>query len=90
MDEHEFIAERNGANLTHLRTMAHWVLGSQSEADDALEEACTRLSRHPPAIDNLGERLTTLLAQICLDRLRARAAQSEGLSANARVANVSM
>jgi DNA-directed RNA polymerase specialized sigma24 family protein len=90
MDEHEFNAERSGANLTHLRTMAHWVLGSQSEADDALDEACTRLSRHPPAIDNLGERLTTLLAQICLDRLRARAAQSEGLSADARVANVSM
>jgi DNA-directed RNA polymerase specialized sigma24 family protein len=90
MDEHEFIAERSGANLTHLRTMAHWVLGSQSEADDALDEACTRLSRYPRGIDNLGERLTTVLAQICLDRLRARAAQSAGLSADASVANVSM
>jgi DNA-directed RNA polymerase specialized sigma24 family protein len=89
MDQHEFIAERSGANLTHLRTMAHWVLGSQSEADDALEEAYMRLSRHPWGTDNLGERLTTVLAQICLDRLRARAAQSAGLSANARVANVS-
>jgi DNA-directed RNA polymerase specialized sigma24 family protein len=89
MDRHEFIAERSGANLTHLRTMAHWVLGSQSEADDALEEACIRLSRYPRGIDNLGERLTTLLAQICLDRLRARAAQSAGLSADPRAANVS-
>jgi RNA polymerase sigma-70 factor, ECF subfamily len=83
MDHHEWMASRSGANLPHLRKMAHWVLGSQGEADEALEEACLRLSRsHPGGIENLGEELTTLLAGICLDRLRSRAARSPGVSAD--------
>jgi DNA-directed RNA polymerase specialized sigma24 family protein len=88
MDEHELIARRSGANVGHLRTMAYWVLGSQSEADDALEEACRRLSRSG-SIGNLGEELTTLLARVCLDRLRSRAARSVGVSADARPVNAS-
>jgi RNA polymerase sigma-70 factor (ECF subfamily) len=70
--------------------MAYWVLGSRSEADDALDEASIRLSRSGlSVIENPGEELTTLLARICLDRLRSRAAQSAGVSADVRPANAS-
>ena len=90
MDEHELMARRSGANVGHLRTMAYWVLGSHREADDALEEACLRLSRAGGSgIGNFGEELTTHLARVCLDRLRSRAAQSVGVSADPRPANAS-
>ncbi len=90
MDQLELTAVRSGANLAHLRKMAYWVLGSQSDADDALDEAWIRLSRsRGSGVGNLGEELTALLARVCLDRLRARAAQSVGVSADARPANAS-
>jgi RNA polymerase sigma-70 factor, ECF subfamily len=90
MDVHELTARRSGANLAHLRAMAYWVLGSQSEADDALDEAYIRLSRSAGSgTENLGEELTTLLARVCLDRLRSRAAQSARVSADVRPANAS-
>jgi RNA polymerase sigma-70 factor, ECF subfamily len=88
MDQLELTAVLSGADLPHLRKMAYWVLGSRSEADDALDEACRRLSRSG-GIGNLGEELTTLLAGVCLDRLRSRARQSAGVSADARPANAS-
>lgn len=43
MDEHEGLAERFEANRTHLRAVAYRMLGSLSEADDAVQEACLRL-----------------------------------------------
>ena len=90
MDQLELTAVRSGADLAHLRKMAYWVLGSQSEAEDALDEACGRLRRSGGSgIENSGEELTTLLARVCLDRLRVRSDQSVGVSADARPANAS-
>jgi DNA-directed RNA polymerase specialized sigma24 family protein len=43
MDEHEWLAERFEANWTHLRAVAYRMLGSLSDADDAVQEACLRL-----------------------------------------------
>jgi RNA polymerase sigma-70 factor, ECF subfamily len=76
MNEHELAGPRRAANVAHLRTMAQWVLGSQSEADDAFQEACLRLGcSRPTGSENVGEQLTSLLAEVCLDRLRAREAR---------------
>jgi RNA polymerase sigma-70 factor (ECF subfamily) len=78
MNEHELAAPRRAANVAHLRTMAQWVLGSQSEADDAFQEAWVRLGRsRTSGLENVGEQLTSLLADVCLDRLRARESRRE-------------
>ena len=54
------------------------MLGSSHEADDAVQEAWLRLSRADAgAVDNLGGWLTTVVARVCLDMLRARAAKRE-------------
>ncbi len=66
------------AHRTHLRAVAFRLLGSLSEADDAVQETWLRLNRSGPAgIDNVGGWLTTVVAHICLDRLRARKAARE-------------
>jgi RNA polymerase sigma factor (sigma-70 family) len=63
---------------SHLRAVAYRMLGSVSEAEDAVQEAWLRLARaDQPAIQNLGGWLTTVTARICLDMLRARAACRE-------------
>jgi RNA polymerase sigma-70 factor (ECF subfamily) len=73
MSEHDWLAERFEAQRTHLQTVAYRMLGSRSEADDAVQEAWLRLSRSQArAIDNLGGWLTTAVARICLDMLRSR------------------
>src|SRR5260370_30765201 len=78
MDEHEYIAERFEEHRTRLRAVAYRMLGSLSEADDAVQEAWLRLSRSDAGeIENLGGWLTTVVARVSLNMLRSRAARRE-------------
>ena len=78
MDEQDWLAERFEENRTHLRTVAYRMLGSLSEADDAVQEAWLRLSRSDTSsVENLGGWLTTVVARVCLDMLRSRKARRE-------------
>jgi RNA polymerase sigma-70 factor (ECF subfamily) len=78
MDEHEWLAERFEANRAHLHAVAYRMLGSLSEADDAVQEAWLRLSRSDTSgVENLGGWLTTIVARVCLDMLRSRKARRE-------------
>jgi RNA polymerase sigma factor (sigma-70 family) len=78
VDEREWMAERFEANRPHLRAVAFRMLGSVSEADDAVQEAWLRLSRSDPSgIENLGGWLTTVVARVCLDMLRSRKSRRE-------------
>jgi RNA polymerase sigma-70 factor (ECF subfamily) len=73
MNEHEWLAEQFEANRTHLQAVAYRMLGSLSEADDAVQESWLRLSRSDTSgVENLGGWLTTVVARICLDMLRSR------------------
>src|SRR6266699_5778375 len=78
MDEHNWLAEQFEANRSHLRAVAYRMLGSLSEADDAVQESWLHLSRSDTSgIENLGGWLTTVVARVCLDMLRARHARRE-------------
>src|ERR687896_2660394 len=78
MDEHHFLAEQFEENRTHLRAVAYRMLGSLSEADDAVQEAWLRLSRSETSgIENLGGWLTTVVGRVCLDMLRSRKSRRE-------------
>ncbi len=78
MDAQRWLSEQFEAQRPRLRGLAYRMLGSLSEAEDAVQEAWLRLSRHDAAaIDNLGGWLTTVVAHICLDSLRARQARRE-------------
>src|SRR5205823_2566033 len=66
------------AHRSHLRAAAYRMLGSLSEADDAVQEAWLRLSRSDTSgVKNLGGWLTTVVARVCLDMLRSRKARRE-------------
>jgi RNA polymerase sigma-70 factor (ECF subfamily) len=79
MDQGEgLLAERFQAHHPRLRAVAYQMLGSLSEADDAVQEAWLRVSRAGTGgVDNLGGWLTTVVARVCLDMLRSRAARRE-------------
>src|SRR5829696_8183999 len=78
MDEHDGLAERFEANRPHLRAVAYRMLGSISEADDAVQESWLRLSRSGTSgVENLGGWLTTVVARVCLDMLRSRRSRRE-------------
>src|SRR4051794_20692544 len=78
MDEHTGTSERFETHRGHLRAVAYRMLGSLDEADDAVQEAWLRLDRAGEAgVENLGGWLTTVVARVCLDRLRSRKAQRE-------------
>ena len=78
MEEHDFLAEQFEANRTHMRAVAYRMLGSMSEADDAVQEAWLRLSRSDTSgIQNLGGWLTTVVGRVCLDMLRSRKSRRE-------------
>src|SRR6059036_3236809 len=78
MDEHEWLAEQFEAYRTHLRAVAYRMLGSLSEADDAVQESWLRLSRTDTSgVENLGGWLTTVVARVCLDMLRSRQSRRE-------------
>jgi RNA polymerase sigma factor (sigma-70 family) len=78
VEERDWLAERFEDNRTQLRAVAYRMLGSVNEADDAVQESWLRLSRSEPAdIENLRAWLTTVVARVCLDMLRARNARRE-------------
>jgi RNA polymerase sigma factor (sigma-70 family) len=79
MDQGEgLLAERFQAHQPRLRAVAYQMLGSLSEADDAVQDAWLRVSRAGTGgVDNLGGWLTTVVARVCLDMLRSRAARRE-------------
>jgi RNA polymerase sigma-70 factor, ECF subfamily len=77
MDEREWLAERFEGQRPRLRGVAYRMLGSLSEADDAVQEAWLRLSRTDEDIDNLNAWLTTVVARVCLNMLRSRQSRHE-------------
>ena len=78
MDEHDWLAERFEEHRGHLRAVAYRMLGSLSEADDAVQESWLRLSRADTSgVENLGGWLTTVVGRVCLDMLRSRTSRRE-------------
>ncbi|MFI7666440.1 sigma-70 family RNA polymerase sigma factor [Nocardia sp. NPDC049526] len=78
MGENDSLADRFVAHRAHLVAVAYRMLGSLSEADDAVQEAWLRLSRvDTTEIDNLGGWLTTTVGRVCLDMLRSRKSRRE-------------
>jgi RNA polymerase sigma-70 factor (ECF subfamily) len=73
MADQAWLADRFEEQRAHLRSVAYRMLGSLSEADDAVQDTWLRLSRAPAdGIDNLGGWLTTVVARVCLNMLRSR------------------
>src|SRR4051794_5513586 len=78
MDERDWLAERFEGHRTRLRAVAYRMLGSLSEADDAVQEAWLRLNRtDSDEIENLGGWLTTVVARVSLNTLRSRNVRRE-------------
>jgi RNA polymerase sigma-70 factor (ECF subfamily) len=78
MNESDWLAERFESHRGHLRGVAYRMLGSVSEADDAIQEAWIRLSRTDAnEIENLRAWLTTVVARVCLNMLRSRRSRRE-------------
>ena len=78
MDENDRLAERFEAHREQLRAVAYRMLGSLSEADDAVQEAWLRLSRADTGeVESLSGWLTTVVARVCLDMLRSRKSRRE-------------
>src|ERR671922_233260 len=78
MDERDSLAERFEQHRTRLRAVAYRMLGSLSEADDAVQEAWIRLARSDAdEIENLGGWLTTVVARVSLNMLRSRKTRRE-------------
>ncbi len=78
MDEHDWLAARFEEHRSRLRAVAYRMLGSLTEADDAVQEAWLRLSRtDSEEIENLGGWLTTVVARVSLNMLRSRNVRRE-------------
>ena len=78
MAEYDWLAERFEENRPHLRAVAYRMLGSVSEADDAVQETWLRLSRSGTGgVENLGGWLTTIVARVSLNMLRSRTLRRE-------------
>jgi RNA polymerase sigma-70 factor (ECF subfamily) len=78
MDENQWLAERFEENRPHLRAVAHRMLGSLAEADDAVQDAWLRFSRSDTSeVANLGGWLTTIVARVCLNMLQSRRSRRE-------------
>jgi RNA polymerase sigma factor (sigma-70 family) len=78
MDENDWLTERFEEHRSHLRAVAYRMLGSLSEADDAVQETWLRLSLADTSeVDNLGGWLTTVVSRVCLNRLRSRKSRRE-------------
>ncbi|RKN39334.1 RNA polymerase sigma factor SigJ [Micromonospora endolithica] len=78
MDERDWLTDRFEEHRPRLRGVAYRMLGSASEADDAVQDAWLRVSRADTSgVDNLGAWLTTVVGRICLNMLRARRQRRE-------------
>jgi RNA polymerase sigma factor (sigma-70 family) len=78
MDENDWLAARFEDHRAHLRAVAYRMLGSLTEADDAVQDTWLRLSRSgADGIENLGGWLTTIVARVCLNMLRSRTTRRE-------------
>src|SRR5262249_7388275 len=77
-EERDWLAARFEEQRAHLRAVGYRMLGSLSEADDAVQEAWLRLSRSDTSeMQNLGGWLTTVVARVCLNMLQARRVRRE-------------
>ncbi|MGH8200813.1 MAG: sigma-70 family RNA polymerase sigma factor [Steroidobacteraceae bacterium] len=79
MNGNDWLAKRFDDNRSRLRAVAYRILGSASEAEDAIQETWLKLSRSgsQEEVENLGGWLTTVLSRVCLDMLRARRSRRE-------------
>jgi len=78
MDENEWLADRFEEHRAHLRAVAYRMLGSLTEADDAVQDTWLRLSRSESSeVENLGGWLTTVVARVSLNMLRSRNVRRE-------------
>jgi RNA polymerase sigma factor (sigma-70 family) len=78
MEEREWLAERFHERRPQLLGVAYRMLGSVSEADDALQEAWLRIcGQDPRSVENIQAWLTTVVGRVCLNMLRARRARRE-------------
>ncbi|CAG7638777.1 sigma-70 family RNA polymerase sigma factor [Paenibacillus allorhizosphaerae] len=78
MSGHTWSAEQFEAHRSHLQAVAYRMLGSLSEAEDAVQECWLRFSRSDTReVENLGGWLTTVVSRICLDMLRSRKSRRE-------------
>ncbi len=78
MEEHEWLTERFEEHRVHLRGVAYRMLGSVSEAEDAVQEAWLRIrDEDPQAVQNMRAWLTTVVGRVCLNMLRSRRARRE-------------
>jgi len=78
VDDREWLAEQFEDSRAHLRAVAYRMLGSMSDAEDAVQESWLRLSRSDvAAVANLRGWLTTVVGRVCLDMLRARGSRPE-------------
>ena len=83
MDEREWLTDRFEDHRSHLRAVAYRMLGSVTEADDALQEAWLRIRDQDPAgVNNMQAWLTTIVGRICLNMLRSRSSRREDFSAH--------
>jgi RNA polymerase sigma factor (sigma-70 family) len=81
VDEHDGLAARFETHRSRLEAVAYRMLGSLSEAEDAVQEAWLRLARvDVGAVENLGAWLSTVVSRICLDMLRTRESRREDTS----------
>src|SRR5215470_786963 len=78
MYEQDWLADRFEENRSRLRAVAYRILGSLTEADDAVQEAWLRLSRTETSqVENLTAWLTTIVARLSLNMVRSRQARNE-------------
>jgi RNA polymerase sigma factor (sigma-70 family) len=81
MDERDWLTERFQQHRSHLRRVAYRMLGSVTEADDALQEAWFRIrDQDPETVENMQAWLTTVVGRVCLNMLRSRRARRDDLS----------
>src|SRR6266536_2084969 len=78
MDQNEWLADRFEEHRARLRAVAYRMLGSLTDADDAVQDAWLRLSRSGAGeVENMGGWLTTIVARVCLNMLRSRSLRRE-------------
>ncbi|OXM84485.1 sigma-70 family RNA polymerase sigma factor [Paenibacillus rigui] len=81
MNNHTWLVEQFEAHRNHLQAVAYRMLGSLSEADDAVQESWIRLNRSDTSeVENIGGWMTTIVSRVCLDMLRSRKSRREELS----------